>query len=101
MDKKVWQLNASTRRARYENLLTLIIRIVKQYLFLMIKLIVFFSRLATASSETVEPVITSKLTEVFFWGAGKQIPQKIDAFIRGNSALQVLISLVSISLVTY
>lgn len=47
-------------------------------------------RLATASSELVEPVVTSKLTEVFFWGAGKQIPQKIDTFTRGNSALQVL-----------
>ncbi|EDO35699.1 predicted protein, partial [Nematostella vectensis] len=60
MEKKVWQLNSSTRRAR----------------------------LVTHSSETV-PVITSKTCEVYFWGAGKQTPQKVDTFVLGNTATQV------------
>ncbi|PAA73005.1 hypothetical protein BOX15_Mlig022512g1 [Macrostomum lignano] len=49
------------------------------------------SRLARPSSAGTDttPVVTSKTTEVFYWGGGKQTPIKIEQFERQNSALQV------------
>ncbi|KAK2561835.1 Serine/threonine-protein kinase Nek9 [Acropora cervicornis] len=61
MEKKVWELNASTRR----------------------------TRLVTSSSIDAVPVITSKTSDVFYWGGGKQTPQKVDMFQGGHSALQI------------
>ncbi|KAK2194294.1 hypothetical protein NP493_116g01001 [Ridgeia piscesae] len=61
MDKKVWELDAATRRAKMS---------------------------ATPAAEVL-PVVTSKCSEVYIWGGGRMTPQKIDMFTKGRSALQV------------
>ncbi|XP_068730773.1 serine/threonine-protein kinase Nek9-like isoform X4 [Montipora capricornis] len=72
MEKKVWELNATTRRAR----------------------------LVTSSSTDVVPVITSKSSEVFYWGGGKQTPHKVDMFQGGHSALQLAVGQSHFAVVT-
>ncbi|CAH1792116.1 unnamed protein product [Owenia fusiformis] len=63
MEKKVWELNSATRRARMS---------------------------ASSTSELfIQPVITSQSSEVFQWGGGKQYPQKLSLFEKNNCALQV------------
>ncbi|KAI8488761.1 Serine/threonine-protein kinase Nek9 [Branchiostoma belcheri] len=42
----------------------------------------------SVTTDTV-PVVTSKTSEVYYWGGGKQNPQKLDVFHGGSSALQV------------
>ncbi|XP_066280526.1 serine/threonine-protein kinase Nek9-like isoform X2 [Branchiostoma lanceolatum] len=59
MERKVWELNATTRKTRM-----------------------------SVTTDTV-PVVTSKTSEVYYWGGGKQNPQKLDIFHGGSSALQV------------
>ncbi|KAL9953867.1 hypothetical protein ACROYT_G041340 [Oculina patagonica] len=71
MEKKVWELNATTRRAR----------------------------LASGLTEVV-PVITSKTSEVFYWGGGKQTPHKVDMFQGGHSALQLAVGQSHFAVVT-
>ncbi|XP_073247991.1 serine/threonine-protein kinase Nek9-like [Porites lutea] len=71
MQKKVWELNASTRRARH----------------------------ASGSTEVV-PIITSKSSEVFYWGGGKQTPHKVDMFQGGHSALQLAVGQSHFAVVT-
>ncbi|CAH3150225.1 unnamed protein product [Porites lobata] len=71
MQKKVWELNASARRARH----------------------------ASGSTEVV-PVITSKSSEVFYWGGGKQTPHKVDMFQGGHSALQLAVGQSHFAVVT-
>lgn len=46
------------------------------------------SRVSTAS-ETPIAVVTSRCSEVYFWGGGKATPQKLDIFKGGCSAQQV------------
>ncbi|XP_015767873.1 PREDICTED: serine/threonine-protein kinase Nek9-like [Acropora digitifera] len=72
MEKKVWELNASTRR----------------------------TRLVTSSSIDAVPVITSKTSDVFYWGGGKQTPQKVDMFQGGHSALQLAVGQSHFAVVT-
>lgn len=71
MEKKVWELNATTRRAR----------------------------LASGMTEVV-PVITSKTSEVFYWGGGKQTPHKVDMFQGGHSAIQLAVGQSHFAVVT-
>ncbi len=35
------------------------------------------------------PVVTTKSSEVYYWGGGKVTPQKIDIFQKARSAIQV------------
>ncbi len=35
------------------------------------------------------PVVTTKSSEVYYWGGGKVTPQKIDTFQKARSAIQV------------
>ncbi|XP_028398483.1 serine/threonine-protein kinase Nek9-like isoform X3 [Dendronephthya gigantea] len=60
MSGKIWKLNTSSRRTRL-----------------------------ISAVEPVLPVISSRISEVFCWGGGKQTPQKIDLFQGGNTVLQV------------
>ncbi|XP_070576685.1 serine/threonine-protein kinase Nek9-like [Ptychodera flava] len=60
MQQKVAELNASTRIART----------------------------SVSQSDTI-PVVTSKVSEVYYWGGGRLTPQKMDIFKDGDSALQV------------
>ncbi|KAI0220100.1 Serine/threonine-protein kinase Nek9 [Lamellibrachia satsuma] len=61
MDKKVWELDAATRRAK----------------------------MSATSAADVLPVVTSKCSEVYIWGGGRMTPQKTDMFTKGRSGLQV------------
>ncbi|XP_071962809.1 serine/threonine-protein kinase Nek9-like isoform X2 [Antedon mediterranea] len=61
MEDKVWQLNSSARQAR----------------------------LSSCSATEATPIVTSKISEVYYWGGGRITPHKLDLFKAGNSALQV------------
>ncbi|XP_022111310.1 serine/threonine-protein kinase Nek9-like, partial [Acanthaster planci] len=61
MEKKVWSLNASSRKARIAS---------------------------STATETI-PVVTSKTSEVYYWGGGRLTPYKLEIFKKGNAALQV------------
>ncbi|XP_046848737.1 serine/threonine-protein kinase Nek9-like [Xenia sp. Carnegie-2017] len=47
------------------------------------------TRLTSGGVELVQPVVSSRISEVYCWGGGKQTPQKIDVFQGGNAVLQV------------
>lgn len=59
-DDKIWELNSSSRLAR----------------------------LNSTVGEVV-PLVTSRSSELFYWGGGKQTPQRLEGFSKGRSALQV------------
>ncbi|XP_033102475.1 serine/threonine-protein kinase Nek9-like isoform X2 [Anneissia japonica] len=61
MEAKVWELNKSARKARLES----------------------------SSSNEATPIVTSKTSEVYYWGGGRLTPHKLDLFKAGNSAVQV------------
>ena len=35
------------------------------------------------------PIIESKLSEVYVWGSGKQLPKKVESFNKDNAPLHV------------
>ncbi|XP_038075456.1 serine/threonine-protein kinase Nek9-like [Patiria miniata] len=61
MEKRVWTLNASARKARIAS---------------------------STAAETI-PIVTSKTSEVYCWGGGRLTPKKLEEFTTGNAALQV------------
>ncbi|XP_023931133.1 serine/threonine-protein kinase Nek9 [Lingula anatina] len=62
IEQHVHKLNSATRRAR---------------------------EFAHSLSEYTIPTITSKSSEVYFWGGGKVTPQRLEVFKEGKSAIQV------------
>ncbi|XP_077868381.1 serine/threonine-protein kinase Nek9-like, partial [Saccoglossus kowalevskii] len=56
-------------------------------------------RMSVSQTDTI-PVVTSKTSEVYYFGGGRQIPQKLDTFTIGDSALQVSISSCHFAVVT-
>ncbi len=60
--KRVWDLSSGTRRVREST--------------------------STASVEMM-PVVTTKSSEVYFWGGGKLTPQKLEIFQKARGAIQV------------
>jgi hypothetical protein len=45
-----------------------------------------------AFSETI-PVVKAKQSEVYLWGGGRTVPQKLEIFKEGKGALQVGLNL--------
>ncbi|XP_076465660.1 serine/threonine-protein kinase Nek9-like [Babylonia areolata] len=61
LERKVWELNSSSRKLR----------------------------LSTSTASVMQPVVTSKMCEVYQWGGGKITPQKLEMFTREKSPIQV------------
>ena len=62
LQKRVWDLSSGTRRLREAS--------------------------SSVNSELM-PVVTTKSSEVFFWGGGKVTPQKLEIFQKARGAIQV------------
>ncbi|XP_025077734.1 serine/threonine-protein kinase Nek9-like isoform X3 [Pomacea canaliculata] len=73
MERKVWELNSSSRKLR----------------------------LSTTTSSVSQPVVTSKMCEVYQWGGGKITPQKLELFTQEKSAIQVATGRFHFAVITF